>query len=190
MRDRSTWAAVLIAMCIAVGWAPAGIAAPGQGLALADQSEPDDEEAARIRERDRTSRSEREQREERSREAKEADDVEPAGDTAERRSGEDAGGKASAPAPDGSGGRGRGAEVSAEMLERRDQRKETMETYRESGEKVTGKKPWYEDSTGQKDRDDSAGQDRREEKADSGKGNDGDESERAKGRSGKGKGKN
>jgi hypothetical protein len=177
-------------MLIAVGWPPAVIAGPAEPLVLAVQSEPDDEEAARIRERDRTSRSEREQREERSREMKEADDVEPALDTLERRSRGDVGGKASDRAPEGSGERGHGEEVSAEMLERRDQRKETMETYRESGEKVTGQKPWYEDSTGQKDRDDSAGQDRRKEKADSGNGNDGDESERAKGRSGKGKGKN
>ena len=188
MKDRSTWAAVPIAMCIALGWTPAVIAGAGEPLVLAAQSEPDNEEAARIRERDRTSR--REQREERTREMKEAGDVEPAGDTAERRSDEDEGGKASAPTPEGSGERGHGEEVSAEMLERRDQRKETMEAYRNSGEKVSGKKPWYEDSMGGKDEDDSAGDDRRDGKVDSGNGGAGNKGGGEKGRSGKSKGKN
>lgn len=207
MGDRIKWVVALTAACLFLAWGSAVGADRDRDMVLAAQVEPDDEEAARIREQDRKLRREREQLEERSREQAEAADrgAGSASDAAEKAA-EDAdsrevgrSGEYGGPArPDAAGhgesaARGRGDEVSAEMRERRDRRKETMEDYRESEEKVSGKKPWHKDSMDESEARDGGGDGLRQgaKGADeSGGREDGDKGKGAKGKGGKSKSNN
>lgn len=148
--------------------------AQGMTLAQATQREPDDDEARAIRELDRAQRRAEErareearrqdeapvesdeelrEREEERREAREraAERAEEAETDAEgiregaRESRDQGQALGHATRPEDAGSRGIGSEVSREMLETRDERKEIMEDYKASGEKQAGKKPWHKD---------------------------------------------
>jgi hypothetical protein len=213
MNDRYRWPIALTIIYMA--WTAVSVAAPpSDPLVLAEQVEPDESEAERIRRRDRQLRREQN--------ASEDATNAPSGDAGEPpdpgdETGKQPGGRPESTAAgeaaaiggsDKPGERGaagsRGNEVSEQMLERRDERKAIMEQYRESGEKVTGQKPWYEDNlsdgTGDPDGDARPGDSSREadqrggREVKTGPGSDGDgdgnRGKGAKGKSGKSKGKN
>ncbi len=152
MIERSRWPATLAILCLVCVAGPVYADTAGRML-LAAQDEPDEAEAERIRNQDRKARREQSESEvvtrDRDRQAVDPEDGDAAAD-GKHRDGDDRrapGEIAGAEKPGGAdaAGRGRGNEVSEQMLERRDERKAIMEDDRESGDKVSGKKPWYKD---------------------------------------------